>query len=214
MVTHPDASLEESVSNGRNDFDERGTRISALEGNTDDDNDDDDDDDDDEDILGFKYAIIWLGILTVFISLLSDMLVDTIEPAAKQAGAPTVFIATIIVPIIGNAAEHASAVIFAMRNKLDLSLGVAIGSATQIAIFVLPLLVVLGWLADKPLSLNFQAEETASVFFTVILVTFAIKDGSSNWFLGVILLVAYLILAGCLWVHKDEDLDQISPSPS
>ena len=96
--------------------------------------------------------------------------------------------------------------VFALRNKLDMSLGVAVGSSTQIAVFVLPLLVVIGWMTNKSLSVNFQPVEVASVFVTVILVTFAMKDGKSNWLVGLVLLVAYAVIAACLWVHNDEDL--------
>ena len=87
-----------------------------------------------------------------------------------------------------------------------MSLGVAVGSSTQIAVFVLPLLVVIGWMSNKSLNVNFQPVEVASVFVTVILVTFAMKDGTSNWLLGLILLVAYSVIAAALWVHSDENL--------
>eukprot|EP01032_Pedospumella_encystans_P016814 gene16814-19166_t len=87
------------------------------------------DEDEDEDLLGFNNSIIWLAIITVFISILSDAISGSIEDAAGSMGISKVFIAAILLPIVGNAAEHAGAVIFAMKGKLDLSLGVAIGSS-------------------------------------------------------------------------------------
>jgi Ca2+:H+ antiporter len=163
--------------------------------------------DEDEDILGLRYGIVWLTIITIFIAFLSDALVATIENSAKGSGCSAVFLSTIVIPIVGNAAEHASAVTVAMKNKLDLSLGVAVGSSTQIALMVLPMLVLIGWCIDKDLSLNFHAYEAVSVALTVILVTFAIKDGKSNWLLGFILIIAYFIIAFGFFAEKDEDLD-------
>jgi len=95
------------------------------------------DDDDEEEVNQTFWACIgWLSVITVFISVLSDYLVDAIEGAADSMGMPVAFISVIILPIVGNAAEHASAVMFAMKNKMDLALGVAIGSSTQVCVCV------------------------------------------------------------------------------
>lgn len=91
------------------------------------------------------------------------------------AGISPVFLGAIILPIVGNAAEHAGAIMFAHKGKLDLSLGVAIGSSTQIALFVLPFLVLLGWMSKKNLSLEFGSYESFSLLLTILIVTFAIK---------------------------------------
>merc|ERR1719359_1198140 len=109
----------------------------------DEDDDDDDDDDEEEPILGVWGSIFWLAVITVFIAFLSEFLVDALEEAAEGWGVPDLFLGTIVVPIVGNAAEHAAAIIFAMKNKTELSLGIAVGSATQIAIFVVPLCIVI-----------------------------------------------------------------------
>lgn len=167
----------------------------------------DDDDDEEEDILGFRNGIIWLAIITFFIAILSDALSSSIQDAANSANISAVFVAAIVLPIVGNAAEHAGAVMFAMKNKLDLTLGVAIGSSTQIALFVLPFLVIIGWMGGYDLSLNFGGYETATIFLTVITVTFAIKDGTSNWLIGLALLGGYFLIAAGFWAHNDEDLD-------
>jgi Ca2+:H+ antiporter len=194
MVTHPDASIGDGTPN-----------LKPVDGET---NDEDgaEDEEEEEDILGVRFSLIWLTIITIFISFLSDMLVNTIESAAKGAGIPGVFIASIVVPIIGNAAEHASAVLFARRNKLDLALGVAVGSSTQIAVMVIPLLVLIGWCSSLPMSLNFQAGEGLIILLSIILVTFALKDGSSNWLLGLILIAAYFIIAASMWGHQNDNL--------
>eukprot|EP00598_Pedospumella_elongata_P005581 CAMPEP_0184973052 /NCGR_PEP_ID=MMETSP1098-20130426/4959_1 /TAXON_ID=89044 /ORGANISM="Spumella elongata, Strain CCAP 955/1" /LENGTH=442 /DNA_ID=CAMNT_0027495475 /DNA_START=27 /DNA_END=1352 /DNA_ORIENTATION=- len=143
--------------------------------------------DEEEDVLGFTNSLIWLGVITVFIAVLSDAISASIQDAASSLGMSEIFIAAILLPIVGNAAEHAGAVVFATKNKLDLSLGVAIGSSTQIALCVLPLLVIIGWCGGYDLSLNFGSYEAATLLLSVISVTFAIKDGKSNWLLGLTL---------------------------
>ena len=165
--------------------------------------DDDDDDDDDEAELGFWEAIAYMAGITVFISLLSDYIVDTIEGAAKGWGCPVAFISVIVLPIVGNAAEHASAVMFAMKNKMDISLGVAVGSATQITLFVIPFCVLVGWSMDMPLDLNFHVFETMSMVLTVLTVTFVISDGRSNWLKGLVLTLAYFILGASFFCHAE-----------
>eukprot|EP01039_Chlorochromonas_danica_P009127 gene9127-10076_t len=165
------------------------------------------DEEEEEDELGFWNAIIWLGIITAFIAVLSDALSDSIQDAAESMGISGVFISAIILPIVGNAAEHAGAVMFAWKGKVDLALGVAVGSSTQVALCVLPLLVILGWMGGKDLDLDFGAFESSTLFVSVVSVTFAIKDGKSNWLVGAALLTAYLIIAVAFWAHTDEDLD-------
>lgn len=160
-----------------------------------------------EDELGFYNALFWLGGMTVLIALLSDAISASIQDAADSAGISGVFISAIILPIVGNAAEHAGAVIFAMKGKLDLSLGVAIGSSTQIALCVLPLLVLIGWMMDKDMNLNFGGYESTSLLISVISVTFAIKDGQSNWLVGATLIGAYIVIAIGFWAHVNEPLD-------
>jgi len=99
--------------------------------------DDDDDDtqevDDEEAVLGVWGSVFWLAVITVFISLLSEYMVDALEEAAVGWGVPDLFLGTIVIPIVGNAAEHAAAIIFAVKNKMELSLGIAVGSAVQVS---------------------------------------------------------------------------------
>ena len=163
------------------------------------------------DVLGFRYGIFWLAVVTVIISYLSDVLVASVSEAAKSLEISSIFLAAIIIPIIGNAAEHASAITFGYKNRLELSLAIAVGSSTQIALMVLPLLTIVGWIFNKPMSFNFSSYEATTLLLTIITVTFALKDGRSNWLLGLILLGAYSIISLGFWAHTDIGLyDQIS----
>merc|ERR1712196_643361 len=102
-----------------------------------------------------------MAAITVLISFLSEFIVSSLEEGAEDLGMPKLFVVTILLPIVGNAAEHAAAVVFAWRNKLDICIGIAVGSATQIAVFVIPFCVVVAWIIGEPLSLNFHIFETA-----------------------------------------------------
>ena len=166
--------------------------------------DENEDEDEDEDVLGITYGIFWLLIVTIFISILSDMLVETIEPAAASSGMSNVFLSAIVIPIIGNATEHASAVVFGLKNKLDLSLAITIGSATQIAVFLIPLIVIIGWIINVPMSWNLQIYEVASLLLAVLLVGYIVQTGTSTWLDGVVLIGGYIIVSGAYWAHVNE----------
>ncbi|KAF3453249.1 hypothetical protein FNV43_RR03689 [Rhamnella rubrinervis] len=148
-------------------------------------------------------SMIWLSIITAWISILSEYLVNTIEGASVAWKIPVAFISVILLPIVGNAAEHASAIMFAMKDKLDISLGVAIGSSTQISMFGIPFTVVIGWIMGRQMDLNFQLFETATLFITVIVVAFMLQEGTSNYFKGLMLIFCYLIVAASFFVHVD-----------
>lgn len=154
-------------------------------------------------------AIGWLAMLTIWISVLSGYLVDAIEGASVSLNMPVAFISVILLPIVGNAAEHASAIMFAMKDKLDISLGVAIGSSTQISMFVIPFCVVVGWIMGKSMDLNFQLFETATLFITVLVVAFMLQEGTSNYFKGLMLILCYLIVAASFFVHNDQSTDKL-----
>eukprot|EP01041_Mallomonas_annulata_P003264 gene3264-6455_t len=162
------------------------------------------DNEEEEDHLGFQGALFWLAVITVLIAVLSEALVETIQEGTDDLHISTIFTSVIILPIIGNAAEHASAIIFAAHNKLDLALSIAIGSSTQIAIFVIPLLVIISWITNKSLDLNFKPFESCTLLLSVITVTFAIQRGTSNWLVGLILVCGYVIVCVGFWVHEDE----------
>ncbi|XP_038692472.1 vacuolar cation/proton exchanger 2-like isoform X3 [Tripterygium wilfordii] len=125
------------------------------------------------------------------------------EGASVSLKMPMAFISVILLPIVGNAAEHASAIVFAMKDRLDISLGVAIGSSTQISMFGVPFCVVIGWIMGHPMDLNFQLFETATLFITVLVVAFMLQEGTSNYFKGLMLIFCYLIVAASFFVHID-----------
>ncbi|TXG55603.1 hypothetical protein EZV62_020859 [Acer yangbiense] len=160
---------------------------------------------DDEEVPAISKweSIIWLSVFTAWISILSEFLVDAIEGASVSLKIPIAFISVILLPIIGNAAEHAGAVMFAMKDKLDISLGVAIGSSTQIAMFGIPFCVIIGWIMGCPMDLNFQLFETATLFITVLVVAFMLQEGTSNYFKGLMLMLCYVIVAASFFVHTD-----------
>ncbi|RDY01543.1 Vacuolar cation/proton exchanger 2, partial [Mucuna pruriens] len=160
-------------------------------------------DDDEELELTQWEAIIWLAILTAWVSILSGYLVDALQGASESLNMSVAFISVILLPIVGNAAEHASAIMFAVKDKLDITIGVAVGSSTQISMFVIPFCVVVGWCMGKEMDLNFQLFETATLFITVLVVTFMMQEGTSNYFKGLMLILCYLIVAASFFVHVD-----------
>lgn len=173
------------------------------EGDDDDDDEEGGDDEEEEAVLGVWGAIFWLAVITVFISLLSEYMVFALEGAAVDWGVPDLFLGTIIIPIVGNAAEHAAAIIFSVKNKMELALGIAVGSAVQIALLVIPALVLVAWCVDKPLTLDFHPFEASSMLMTTLLVGFIIQNGESNWLQGVMLVVAYCAVSAGFFVHTD-----------
>ena len=137
-----------------------------------------------------------LGGATVFVALMSEFLVGALEPTVEELGMSKLFVGLIIVPIVGNAAEHSSAIFLAAKDKMDISIEIAIGSSTQIALFIAPMLVFSSLLVGEPyLDLIFSSFEIAAVAFSSIVLGFIVLDGRSNWFEGAQLLGAYCIMA-------------------
>lgn len=147
------------------------------------------------------HAAIVLFVATVAIAWVSEVLVGAIEPVVAGLGWSPIFIGVIFVAIIGNAAEHFSAVSIAMKNRMDLALQISIGSATQIALLVAPVLVLLSLAVHQPMSLIFEPFELVAIVFSVLTVNFVVADGESNWLEGVQLLAAYAIIAVVFFVH-------------
>ncbi|KAL6651535.1 hypothetical protein ACP70R_010460 [Stipagrostis hirtigluma subsp. patula] len=166
-------------------------------------NEDATEDQEEEAEIGMWEAVTWLAVLTLWVSVLSEYLVNAIEGASDSLNLPVAFISVILLPIVGNAAEHASAIMFAMKDKLDITLGVAIGSSTQISMFVIPFCVVVGWMMGQKMDLNFQLFETATLFITVLVVAFMLQDGTANYLKGLMLILCYLIVAASFFVHVD-----------
>jgi Ca2+:H+ antiporter len=138
----------------------------------------------DGDILSPVAAVIALVVVTVMVSLCADYLVNSIDSIVESAHISRTFIGLILIPIVGNAAEHVTAVVVAYKGKMDLAVNVAIGSSLQIALFVTPFLVVLGWIMGKAMTLHFQGFETVVFFLSVLVVNYLIQDGKSNYLEG------------------------------
>jgi Ca2+:H+ antiporter len=147
---------------------------------------------------------LWIGVLlvvTLLVAYESELLVDTLEEATAKLGLTALFTGVILLPVIGNAAEHATAVTVAMKNKMDLSVSVALGSSLQIALFVAPVLVLTGWLIGQPMDLNFNPFELVAVVVAVLIANSISSDGKSNWLEGTLLLATYLVLGFAFYFH-------------
>ncbi|HEY7876370.1 MAG TPA: calcium/proton exchanger [Actinomycetota bacterium] len=143
----------------------------------------------------FGFAMGLLIGATVLVAYMSEVLVGALEPTVEALGMSRLFVGLIVVPIIGNAAEHSSAVVMAMKNKMEIAIEIAIGSSTQIAVFVAPVLVFISLLVGEPMDFVFTAPEIAAVGVSAAIVSFIALDGRSNWFEGAQLLATYAILA-------------------
>ncbi len=142
-----------------------------------------------------RFGLLLLAVVTAVTAYESDLLVATITPTTHALEITEFFVGAIVVAIVGNAAEHVSAVMVARRGQMDLAVSISTGSSTQIALFVAPFLVVVSWLIGSPMSLVFNGFEIAAVALAGIIVTVASLDGETNWFEGVQLIAVYLILA-------------------
>lgn len=151
-------------------------------------------------------VLLWTGVLlacTLMVAVESELLVSSLEEATSLLGLTALFTGVIVVPIIGNAAEHATAVTVAMKNKMDLSVSVALGSSLQIALFVAPVLVIAGYILDKPMDLNFNPFELVAVAVSVVIANSVSSDGRSDWLEGTLLLATYVVLGLAFYFHPE-----------
>ncbi len=146
-------------------------------------------------------SVLVLLVATVGVALMSETLVHVLENVTHTLGWTEMFVGVILIPVIGNAAEHLTAVTVARKGQMDLSLGIAVGSSLQIALFVAPVLVLLGALLGQPMTLRFNTFEVVAVALTVLIVNFVSLDGETNWFEGAQLLAAYGVLAIAFFFH-------------
>jgi len=135
------------------------------------------------------------------VAVTAEWLVDSISGLTAGGRINKEFVGVILLPIVGNAAEHVTAVTVSVKDKLTLSLGVAVGSSIQIALFVVPFIVILAWMMGKPLTLLFDPYESVALFLSVLTVNYVVQDGKSNWLEGFILMGLYLILAVTFWYY-------------
>jgi Ca2+:H+ antiporter len=148
-------------------------------------------------------SLFVLIIATFLVALMSEFLVGAVEAARATLGLTEVFVGVIVIAVIGNAAEHSTAVLMAMKNKMGLSLGIAVGSSLQIALFVAPVLIFFSYLFGQPMDLEFTLPEVVAVIVAVHLLFQINGDGETNWLEGVQLLSVYLIL-GILFFYLPE----------
>lgn len=146
-----------------------------------------------------KKAILVLSIATVLIAIESELLVGGVEALTTSLGLSEFFVGIIIIPIIGNAAEHSTAVVMALKNKMDVSVEIAVGSSLQIILFVAPVLVFLS-LIFTPMSIIFNEFELVALIVSVLIVNKLATDGESNWLEGIQLLAVYIIIAAAFFI--------------
>jgi len=141
---------------------------------------------------------VWIGILlatTLVVALESELLISNLAQATDQLGLTQLFTGVILLPLIGNAAEHAAAVSVAIKNKMDLSMAIAVGSSMQVALFMGPVLVLAGWLLHQPMNFDFGPLDLVAMAVAVLIANSISMDGRSNWLEGVLLIAAYIVLA-------------------
>ena len=142
-----------------------------------------------------KKSFLILGLSMLGVVVVSEVLVGSVEETGEKLGFGEMFVGAIIVGIVGNAAEHSSAILLAKKGKIDLSIGIAAGSGTQIALFVVPILVFAGIALGQPFTLEFTIYELVTLFLAAIILNLIAHDGKSNWFEGVMLTAVYIIIA-------------------
>ncbi|MFC5848205.1 calcium/proton exchanger [Deinococcus petrolearius] len=142
-----------------------------------------------------------LAASTVAVAFMSEFLVGTLEEATASLGLTEFFVGLILIPIIGNAAEHAAAVMFALRGKMNLSMTISLGSTVQVALLVAPLLVLAGLLVGQPMNLVVTPLELVAIVAAVLIANSVVRDGETNWLEGVLLLGVYVILAFAVFFY-------------
>ncbi|CAJ0833213.1 14591_t:CDS:2 [Entrophospora sp. SA101] len=141
------------------------------------------------------YSLFLLAFITLLISFSADLLVGSIEGIVEVSGLSKTFVGLILLPIVGNAAEHVTAVTVAMKNKMSLAIGVAVG-------------IIVGWIVDENMTLFFHTFETVVLFISVLMTNYLIQDGKSNWLEGAMLLATYTIIALAFFFYPDNpDID-------
>jgi Ca2+:H+ antiporter len=187
---------------------DRRRRTSAdVEAPAESDSDDESDEGPEDPELNIPVALGCLLAATGLTYLTAEALTDSLETIGQTGGVSKEWLGLILLAVVGNAAEHVTAVFVAYRNKVDLALAVSVGSCIQIALFVIPALVLIGWAANKPLSLLFDPLETVTLFLSVLLVRFATEDGRTHYMSGVALLGTYVLIAFAFWYYPSQGTD-------
>jgi len=157
-----------------------------------------------EEHKGKQNLWFWLGILlvaTIGVALMSELFVDAVEEATKGLGLTPLFTGVILLPLVGGAAEYVTAVSVAMKNNMDLSISVAMGSSLLVALLVAPFLVIVGQAIGQPMDLSFNLFEVVAVAIAVAVANLISLDGQSNWLEGLLLLSTYAVLGVAFYFH-------------
>lgn len=152
--------------------------------------------------LGTVWSSLLMLVATALIAVSSECLVEAMTEVVAGEKMPAEFIGVILLPFAGNACEHASALRFAMADRPGLSIGIAVGSSTQISLCVVPFAVIMGWCMDKPMDLNFGVQDLTILFLSTLVVLALVLDGRSNWLKGFLLMNAYVFIALLYWFGK------------
>jgi Ca2+:H+ antiporter len=152
-----------------------------------------------DEALGLHHQPLWVAMVilvaaTATVALLSEFLVGAVEETAQRFGMSDIFVGVFVVALVGNAAEHSTAILVALKNKMDLAVNIAVGSSLQVTLLVAPTLVFVSYLFGKPLDLLFTTFEIAAVALSIGIVNLIAIDGESNWMEGVLLIAVYAIL--------------------
>lgn len=159
-----------------------------------------DEDEDEGPQLHIGVAFAQMTIVTVIIAFCAEAMVSGIEDITSTGVISEEFVGLILLPIVGNACEHVTAITVAMKDKMDLAIGVAIGSSMQVALFLIPLLVIIGWgMGNEYMNLAFDPFQVVVLFVSILLVNYLISDGKSHWLEGMLLMCLYFIIAVCTW---------------
>merc|ERR1711920_322233 len=164
---------------------------------------------DNEDGEGMQMwpALLILFLATVSTAVSSEYLVDAVEGVVKGSSLSEAFIGVILLPIVGNACEHMAAVRFAIQDRPSLAIGIAIGSSTQIALFVVPFSVLVAWSMGVDMTLNFGGLHTSVMVLSVLILLSVVMDGKVTWLHGWMLMSAYTFIGVMYWFTHQSDID-------
>lgn len=172
-------------------------------------NEDGEDLEEEEEVASLSMKTSCLGLLsvTLLVTVFSEFLVSSIEGFTEASGISPTFVGLILLPIVGNAVEHISAITVAMKDKMDLAMGIAVGSCTQISLFVVPLTVLTGWATNREMTLNFPHFEISLYVLSVFTVSVVCANPKCNWLEGSLLITTYCLIAVGFWFENVRTLE-------
>lgn len=158
--------------------------------------------------LSFALAVLGLLVTTLLVTIFSEYLVASIDGFTEANGISRTFVGIILLPIVGNAVEHVTAITVARKDKMDLAMGIAVGSCTQISLFVVPLTVLVGWAVDRDMNLNFPHFEVILFVLSIFTVSVVLSNPSSHWLEGSLLMTTYVLIAVGFWFEQVQTYDK------